>query len=92
MSTPYHEWIRDLEGWWQRGAQLPCGGFAPCARPPLAPDAPCALYFAPHPDDESIIGALALRLFREADERRNVARPGSRSCARPVRSWGTNWS
>lgn len=69
MSTPYHEWIRDLEGWWQRGAQLPCGGFAPCARPPLAPDAPCALYFAPHPDDESIIGALALRLFREAGVR-----------------------
>jgi N-acetylglucosamine malate deacetylase 1 len=34
-------------------------------RPSLPPDAPKALIFAPHPDDEVIIGGLALRLLRE---------------------------
>ena len=42
------------------------GGFPPAPRPDLAPDAPRTLFFAPHPDDETIVGALALRLFREA--------------------------
>jgi LmbE family N-acetylglucosaminyl deacetylase len=36
------------------------------ARPQIAPDAPRALFFAPHPDDETISGGLALRLYREA--------------------------
>ncbi len=31
----------------------------------LSPDAPKAIIFAPHPDDESIVGGLALRLLRE---------------------------
>src|ERR1700729_2356387 len=31
-----------------------------------AQDAPVALIFSPHPDDECIIGGLALRLMREA--------------------------
>jgi LmbE family N-acetylglucosaminyl deacetylase len=34
-------------------------------RPSLPPDAPKALIFAPHPDDEVIIGGLALRLLRQ---------------------------
>jgi N-acetylglucosamine malate deacetylase 1 len=34
-------------------------------RPRFAPGAPRALIFAPHPDDEIIIGALPLRLMRE---------------------------
>ena len=42
------------------------GNFAPAPRPSFAPGAPKALFFAPHPDDESIIGGLALRLLREA--------------------------
>lgn len=46
--------------------QLPRGGFLPTPRPPLAPDAPRVLFFAPHPDDETISGGLALRLLREA--------------------------
>ena len=33
---------------------------------PAAADAPVAMIFAPHPDDECIIGALPLRLGREA--------------------------
>ncbi len=39
------------------------------ARPAPPTDAPTALIFAPHPDDETIIGALALRLLREAGVR-----------------------
>jgi LmbE family N-acetylglucosaminyl deacetylase len=42
------------------------GAFAPLARPHVDPGAGCALFFAPHPDDECIIGGLALRLMREA--------------------------
>ncbi|WP_148716574.1 PIG-L deacetylase family protein [Chitinolyticbacter meiyuanensis] len=34
--------------------------------PELAADAPVVMIFAPHPDDECIIGALPLRLGREA--------------------------
>jgi len=53
---------------------MPLGGFAPTARPALPTAAPQALIFSPHPDDECIIGGLALRLFREAGFRvANVA-------------------
>ena len=45
---------------------FPLGGFPPLPRPHFAPDAPKALFFAPHPDDETIVGALALRILREA--------------------------
>lgn len=48
------------------GRQLPLGGLPPCPRISLAADAPCALIFSPHPDDECIIGGLPLRLLREA--------------------------
>ncbi|UXY16615.1 PIG-L family deacetylase [Chitiniphilus purpureus] len=41
-------------------------GLALPARPVLPADAPTVLIFAPHPDDECIIGALPLRLAREA--------------------------
>ena len=44
---------------------LPLGGFAPLPRPTISPGAPKALIFSPHPDDEVIIGGVALRLLRE---------------------------
>ena len=47
------------------GNFFPLGGFAPAPRPALAADAPRVLIFSPHPDDECIIGGLALRLLRE---------------------------
>ena len=49
-----------------QGKAFPLGGFPRCPRPQPAPDAPKALIFSPHPDDEVIIGALPLRLLREA--------------------------
>lgn len=50
------------------------GGFAPSPKPQIAEDAPRVLIFSPHPDDECIIGALPLRLLREAKMRvMNVA-------------------
>src|SRR5262249_33799385 len=48
------------------GKSYQLGGFAPAPRPSVAPDAPKALFFSPHPDDECISGGIALRLLREA--------------------------
>jgi LmbE family N-acetylglucosaminyl deacetylase len=47
------------------GRAWPLGGFPPCPRPDVPADAPRVLIFSPHPDDEVIIGGLALRLLRE---------------------------
>jgi len=49
----------------QEGKTCPLGNLLPLPRPVLSPDAPKALIFSPHPDDECVIGALALRLMRE---------------------------
>ena len=38
---------------------FPLGGFPPTLRPTLPAKSPKALFFAPHPDDETIVGALA---------------------------------
>ena len=64
--TPYHQFVAELARLAHAGKQFPLGGFPKPARPPLPADAPRALIFSPHPDDECIIGALALRLQREA--------------------------
>ena len=42
------------------------GGVPPLPRPTLAPEAPKVLLFSPHPDDEVIVGGLALRLLRQS--------------------------
>jgi N-acetylglucosamine malate deacetylase 1 len=47
------------------GDALSPAGLVPPKRPPVTADAPKALIFAPHPDDEVIIGGLPLRLLRE---------------------------
>jgi LmbE family N-acetylglucosaminyl deacetylase len=66
MAHPYHEFVAGHARLAQLGRGLPLGGFAPLPRPTPAPDAPLALIFSPHPDDECIIGGLALRLMRES--------------------------
>jgi LmbE family N-acetylglucosaminyl deacetylase len=69
MTTPYHRFVSELERLQREGRGLPLGGFPPPRRRALAADAPTVLIFSPHPDDECIIGGLALRLQREAGMR-----------------------
>lgn len=64
--NPYAKFVADAVRAVSDAKSLPLGGIPPAPRPQLSPDAPRALFFAPHPDDETIAGGLALRLFREA--------------------------
>lgn len=63
--NPYRKFVSDWAQVVQQGKGLPLGGFAMPEKPNLPPGAPKALIFAPHPDDEVIIGGLPLRLLRE---------------------------
>ena len=64
--NPYLHFVSDYARFAKEGKAWPLGGFPRCPRPTTAPDAPVALIFSPHPDDEVIIGGFALRLLREA--------------------------
>lgn len=64
--NPYLDLVRKTAALRDEGRQLPLGGLAPCPRVTIATDAPRVLVFSPHPDDECIIGGLALRFLREA--------------------------
>jgi N-acetylglucosamine malate deacetylase 1 len=64
--NPFHQHAVESARLVREGRGLPLGGLPPAPRPALAPDAPRVLIFAPHPDDECIIGALPLRLLRQA--------------------------
>ena len=63
--NPYETFIREFSRIVRQGKDCPLGGFPTPKRPQPAPDAPRALIFSPHPDDEVIIGGLPLRLLRE---------------------------
>lgn len=65
MANPYQAWIKSILKIREKGAALPLGGLTPPRRRRPRKYAPKALIFAPHPDDECIIGGLALRLMRE---------------------------
>lgn len=67
--TPYLELVQQTAALREAGRRLPLGGFPPTPRVALTPDAPKILLFSPHPDDECIIGGLALRLLRESQWR-----------------------
>ena len=64
--NPYSKFVGECARNVVDGRSLPFGGFGPAARVEIPPDAPKVLFFAPHPDDETIQGGLALRLLREA--------------------------
>jgi LmbE family N-acetylglucosaminyl deacetylase len=64
--NPYQHFTAEHARLMKAGKSLPLGGFAPAAKPKFRPGAPKVLIFSPHPDDECIIGALPLRLLREA--------------------------
>lgn len=61
----YATFVAELAAQLERGKAFPLGGFPMPAHAKPAADAPRALIFSPHPDDEVIIGGLALRLQRE---------------------------
>jgi len=65
----YLDYAEQFEAVVRQGKKLRLGGTAPCVKLELAVDAPKALLFSPHPDDESITGALPLRMGREAGMR-----------------------
>jgi LmbE family N-acetylglucosaminyl deacetylase len=62
----YHRYVSAIAQLAREAKRAPLGGFAPLPEPDLPADAPRALIFSPHPDDECLIGGLALRLQREA--------------------------
>lgn len=67
--NPYHRYVSELARLVSEARSLPLGGFPALSPPAMSAGAPRALIFSPHPDDECIIGALALRLLREAGMR-----------------------
>ena len=64
--TPYHKLVSDYARLLKEGRSFPLGTFKSASRPEIPANAPKALFFAPHPDDECIVGGLAVRLMRQA--------------------------
>src|ERR1051325_1404525 len=64
--NPYQTLVSNYARLNQEAKTLPLGTLPPLPRPTVQPGAPKVLVFSPHPDDEVIIGGLALRLLREA--------------------------
>lgn len=86
--NPYHRFVAELERLVREGHGFPLGGFPAPPRPAIAADAPGVLIFSPHPDDECIVGGLALRLQREAGMRAvNVAVTQGSNKARQAGRW-----
>jgi len=86
--NPYSKFISDYERLVSEAKLLPSGKLSPSTHPKLAPDAPRVLIFSPHPDDECIIGGLALRLLRESGMRVvNVAVTQGSNKARQKERW-----
>ena len=65
MRYPYRSLASGYVRWLKKGAACPLGGLPPARPSRVRPHAPKVLLFSPHPDDECIIGGLALRLRRE---------------------------
>ncbi len=68
-NNPYRKYVTEFANLFRAGSKLPLGKSS--ATPKSKPKAqrPTALIFSPHPDDECIIGGLALRLRRESGMR-----------------------
>jgi LmbE family N-acetylglucosaminyl deacetylase len=64
-NNPYQAFVDGFARLLTEGEGFGSAGLMKPSRPPVATDAPTALIFAPHPDDEVIIGGLPLRLLRE---------------------------
>jgi LmbE family N-acetylglucosaminyl deacetylase len=87
MQT-YDDYVRELTSLVAAARRLPLGTTPDYPRPAPRPDAPVALIFSPHPDDEVIIGGWALRLLRESRWRVvNVAVTHGSNTARQDARW-----
>jgi LmbE family N-acetylglucosaminyl deacetylase len=64
--NPYLDMVLTTERLLAAGKELPLGGMRAPSVPAVAASAKKVVLFSPHPDDECIVGALALRLRREA--------------------------
>ena len=64
-NNPYRTLVEGFARLLNEGEALSPLGLIPSKRPPSSVDTPTVLIFAPHPDDEVIIGGLPLRLLRE---------------------------
>jgi len=65
FMNPYQTFVSEFARIVRSGQAYPLGGFPIANHAPPSADAPRALIFSPHPDDEVIIGGLPLRLMRE---------------------------
>lgn len=65
-TNPFQRFVSEHARLFQAGKKLPLGRPEKFPRHQKMPGAPKALIFSPHPDDECIVGGLALRLLREA--------------------------
>ena len=63
-NSPYAQMVAGYAKAFREGKNIPNGGYACPIRPTLPQHAPKALIFSPHPDDECIIGGLALRFLK----------------------------
>jgi N-acetylglucosamine malate deacetylase 1 len=69
IMNPYQKFVSAYAQLFTDGKSFPLGGIPPRKQPAPVTDAPVVLIFSPHPDDECIIGGLALRLMRETKMR-----------------------
>jgi LmbE family N-acetylglucosaminyl deacetylase len=67
--NPYRQFVDSFVGLYSSGKSLPLGDIPRSAKTELPANAPAALVFSPHPDDECVIGGLPLRWSREAGMR-----------------------
>src|SRR5512139_381309 len=87
--NPYEDFVAGIARVLHQARNAQLGSFSPAALRPLPPDSPKALIFSPHPDDEVIIGGLALRFRREAQMNViNVAVTQGSNKARQAERWG----
>lgn len=63
--SPYHFFVSEFARLAKEGKSFPLGGFPPAKKVAVPADAPKVLFFAPHPDDETIQGGLPLRMLHE---------------------------
>jgi LmbE family N-acetylglucosaminyl deacetylase len=64
-NNPYQALVDGFARLLAEGEAIRSGALVATERSPVGPAVPTALIFAPHPDDEVIIGGLPLRLLRE---------------------------